>query len=1368
MNHDAPPPAEDTSSTPFDESEVARVFDAYLAGLEAGRAVDPERLLNDHPDIAEPLRACLEVMHLADQMAGGSRSAPDQRCKGANMSFPQAGSGSVVLTTLDLGPGGQPRVHLRDLPEETEPTIKPRSAEMPARNGHGLTRFELQGEIARGGMGVVLKGRDVDLGRDLAIKVLLESYQGNTEVVRRFVEEAQIGGQLQHPGVVPVYELGTFPDRRPFFAMKLIKGRTLASLLQEQTSPAQDLPRFLSIFEAVCQTMAYAHARGVIHRDLKPSNVMVGSFGEVQVMDWGLAKVLPQGGIADEAGSGPAAETVVNTVRSGPAGSGSESLAGSVLGTPAYMAPEQARGELDRIDERADVFGLGAILCEILTGRPPYTGATREEIRARAERGDLADALARIDRSGADAELIGLARDCLAPQPERRPRSAGEVARRMSAYQAGVQERLKAAELARVEAQTRAEEAQARAAIERSRRRRTVALAASVLITAPMIGGGWTYLALQRQERAAWFNRAVSRAEILYAEARRPGDDLGRWLTARDAARALESLLGDAADQPTRRRVRALVRDVTEAATAAENDQKLLNKLVEIRSGKAVDLYGSASDPAYADAFEEAGIDLSSLTPAEAGAKIQARPAAVRVALAAALDDWAAVLSNLRNDRAGAQRLTEAARVADPDPWRNHLRERLRTSQSQDRLTRLRDLARSARADELPAVSLHLLGATLLDLGDPAGAEAILREAQRWYPNDVWLNYTLARCLIRLGRREEAIRYYMAARSLRPETAHELAHVLHEEGETNQAIAIFQDLARLRPEEGWHLTCLSVALRSRGRNQEAEVALDEAIAALRAAIALRPESAQFHFGLGVALYRQGKLDEATTEYHEALRLKPDLVTAHYNLGNTLRDQGKLEEAIKAFREALRLNPDFVPAHYNLGLVLRGPGKLEEAINEFREALRLEPDLPEAHYNLGLALQDQAKVDEAIEEYREALRLEPHFPGAHNALGNALRDRGKRDEAIREYREALRLKPDIAGYHSNLGNALRDQGKLDEAIKEYRKALRLEPDYPEAHNNLGLALHDRRKVDEAIEEYREALRLKPDLVPAHYNLGNALHVQGKPEAAVAEYREAIRLKPDHAEAHYNLGNALRDRGKLEAAIVAYRQAIRLKSDHAEAHCNLGDVLRRQGQFAEALTELKRGHELGSKDPNWRYPSALWVQQAERLVELDAKLPSILSGKLKPSDAAEALGLAQVCYDHKLHGASARFFTEAFQAQPKLADDMQAQNRYNAACAAALAGCGQGKDGLPPDESARAGLRGRALDWLQADLALRRKQLDTDPAAARRALDHWTHDPDLAGVRDADALARLPEAERKGWEALWAEVDVLHKRAQGKTP
>ena len=290
-------------------------------------------------------------------------------------------SGALVDLAETLG--GIPHLLLHDTEGASgvDPLVQPASPEMPVLAARSA-RLQLFGEIARGGMGAVLKGRDVDLGRDLAVKVLLEKHRDRPELVRRFVEEAQIAGQLQHPGVVPIYELGAFADRRPYFAMKLVKGRTLAGVLADRGDVAEGQMGLLGTLLQVGQTVAFAHARGVIHRDLKPSNVMVGSFGEVQVMDWGLAKVLPRGGVADDAEAGRTEqhETLIATARSG---SGSDqSQAGSVLGTPAYMAPEQARGEIEAVDRRADVFAPGAMLCEVLTGQPAFTGRTR--------RGDLA------------------------------------------------------------------------------------------------------------------------------------------------------------------------------------------------------------------------------------------------------------------------------------------------------------------------------------------------------------------------------------------------------------------------------------------------------------------------------------------------------------------------------------------------------------------------------------------------------------------------------------------------------------------------------------------------------------------------------------------------------------------------------------------------------------------------------------------------------------------------------------------------------------------------------------------------------------------------------------------------------------------
>jgi WD40 repeat protein/tRNA A-37 threonylcarbamoyl transferase component Bud32 len=364
-------------------------------------------------------------------------------------------------------------------------------------------RFQLGTELARGGMGVIYRARDESLGRDVAVKVLRERYRADPLVSQRFVDEARITAQLQHPGIPPVFEVGRLDDGRPYLAMKLIKGRTLEALLNERPAPAGDRGRFLAMFEQVCQAVGYAHSKHILHRDLKPANVMVGAFGEVQVMDWGLAKVLQPGGAAvhePEASTQLTGGTEIQTARpGGPADSGT--LAGSMLGTPAFMAPEQAGGELDRLDERTDVFGLGAMLCVILTGAPPYVGKSTEELRLMAIRATLADAHARLDRCGADAKLVELSRACLSAERDGRPRDAVAVAATVTDYLAGVEERARQAERERAAAE-------ARAAEQRKRRRVQRALAATVALA--LVGGivATTWQAL-RATRVADQNRRL-------------------------------------------------------------------------------------------------------------------------------------------------------------------------------------------------------------------------------------------------------------------------------------------------------------------------------------------------------------------------------------------------------------------------------------------------------------------------------------------------------------------------------------------------------------------------------------------------------------------------------------------------------------------------------------------------------------------------------------------------------------------------------------------------------------------------------------------------------------------------------------------
>ena len=271
-----------------------------------------------------------------------------------------------------------------------------------------------------------------------------------------------------------------------------------------------------------------------------------------------------------------------------------------------------------------------------------------------------------------------------------------------------------------------------------------------------------------------------------------------------------------------------------------------------------------------------------------------------------------------------------------------------------------------------------------------------------------------------------------------------------------------------------------------------------------------------------------------------------------------------------------------------------------------------------------------------------------------------------------------------------------------------------------------------------------------------------------EGAIAAFREAIRIKPDYVEAHNNLGVALRDKGDVAGGIAACKEAIRLRPADAPGHCNLGHALKAQGRFRSALTALRRGHELGSRNPRWSAPSADWVREVELLAALDERLPAVLEGKTRPKDGTEWLMFAQLCQTyHKRYAVAARFFEEAFVAEPKLAEDGKAGHRYNAACAAALAGCGQGKDAESLDAKERARLRRLALDWLRADLKVWQKSLDQAPAKAGPAvavqMKHWLADSDFAGVRGPDAIDRLPEAERPDWRKLWQDVETSRKLA-----
>jgi tetratricopeptide (TPR) repeat protein len=1144
--------------------------------------------------------------------------------------------------------------------------------ELPAQLG----RYRVEGEIGRGGMGVVYRVHDPALKRTLAVKVLLRHHQDNPDLKRRFLEEAELMAQLQHPGIAPLHDVGELPEGRPYFSMKLIRGRTLAQLLQERPSPTHDLPGFLAIFGQLCQTLAYAHDRRILHRDLKPSNVMVGAFGEVQVMDWGLAKVLDSQRTS-EADSQPDESSAIAPVRT--AGEDLATHAGAILGTPAFMAPEQARGEIERLDERADVFGLGAILCVLLTGQPPYVGLTKAEVFRQAKEGALTDAHARLQACGADEDLVRLAKACLTPELGARPRHAGLVAEAVATYQAQVQERLQQAEVARAQADVKVQE-------ERKRRRVTLALAAAVVVL--LLGGsvaGWWY-----QEQAAAQQRRLGEAqqgiEASLTEAgklREAGlkqvDNPSAWGTTLAAARtALEHARTLLSQEPDLAET-ALAQQAQQAKAQLEADAKdwqLLAVYDRVRLEQSQwDLQRrqfrlAEAYPRLQQALADYGLAIGGLELGQAAARLRQRPKAVQPHLRAVLEECLAWVPKEQ----GAQRQwLEAVLAVDADPWLKQFRQ-ARAKRAWAEVEQLAAQAEVARYH--PAVLVGLAG-YLRDQA-PATALLLLRRTQQQYPGDFWVNLELGSALYA---------------SIFPRGAD-------------------------RPARGEELPVVN-----------------EAVAFLRVAVGLRPGNAP----------------------------------AHNNLGLTLAAQGDLPGAIACFKKALDLDPNYAETYNNLGIALKDKGDVAGAIACFKKALDLKPKYAQAHTNLGVALKAQGDVKGAIACYHKALDLDPKDAKVHTNLGRALMAQGDVKGAIACFRKALELDPKRAVAHHSLGVTLARQGDVKGAIACFKKALDLDPKYATAHTALGAILCDvKRDYDGAIACFKKALELDPKNATVHYNLGNALKAQGDLPGAIACYQKALDLDPKLAQAHYNLGRALAAQEDLPGAIACYQKALDLDPMHAEAHCNLGSALREQGHFVQALQALKRGHQLGSKRPDWRYPSARWVEDCQRLLDLDTRVPALLKGEDQPKDTAEQLALADLCQRYKKrYAAAVRFYQAAFAAKPKLTPEQQAFHHYNAACAAVLAAAGKGEDASKLEGKEKSRLRQQALAWLRESLQQYARLLaDADARtrqAARQTLQHWQKDSDLDSVRGKDALAKLPEAERAAWQQFWAEVETLRQKA-----
>jgi eukaryotic-like serine/threonine-protein kinase len=953
---------------------------------------------------------------------------------------------------------------LGDRPVARDPVA---TIDQPASEGPGsvVGPYKLLEQIGEGGFGVVFMAEQTaPVRRKVALKVLKPGMD-TRPVVARFEAERQALALMDHPNIARVFDGGVTPSVRPYFVMELVKGVPVTDFCDhDHLTPHQRL----ELFVQVCGAVQHAHQKGIIHRDLKPSNVLVtvrDTVPVVKVIDFGIAKALGQ-------------ELTDKTLFTGFA---------QMVGTPLYMSPEQAGQSGLDIDTRSDIYSLGVLLYELLTGTTPFTAerfkrAAYDEIRRIIREEEPPRPSTRLSESKdklpsisalrhmepakltklVKGELDWIVMKALEKDRSRRYETANGFAVDVERF------------LADEPVLACPPSAAYRLRKFARRNRRSLVTAAVVvlalLIAVGSIAGsiGWTLRdeATRRAQAAEKADQALQEARHLQGQA--------RWREARAAVKRAQALLGGSADAGRQRRVEELLADLT----MAESLEDINLDQAAVRE-ELFDL--AQADLAYARAFRDYGIDIDALPTEDAAERIKGR--AIRAALVAALDDWALVRKHTRKPNRG--RPLAAARAADPDDRRDQLREALRRA---DRET-LKKLAASARGSPLPGPTLLLLADALRSTGATEDALALLRQAQQRCPGDFWINHTLATHLYNRRQWEGAVRYLTAAAALRPDSP------------------IVQ-------------VNLGSALHGKGD-------LDGACAAYRRAAALKPDYAMPHYNLGLLLKDRGRLNEAIAEWRKAVQIRPDFVWAQNNIGKAWKDLGRPDKALAAYRETIRLwrkvvadeatRPDdrgnLGGALDTLGVLLLDKGELREAVRLFEEAV--------VHQQAAL------KANHEHPKYRRFLRNHYlHLAQVHLKLGDHA-------GAARAAAELPRLFPsDWLESYRAVDCLVRCAGLADKDTKlpgSRRKELAR-----------AYAEQVREHVREAIERGRESPKA---LDAVAWFLANDPGFRD-PHRAVELAHRAVELAPGEAEYWATLGAAQYRAGNRKAAVGSLRKATEL--------------------------------------------------------------------------------------------------------------------------------------------------------------------------------------------------------------------------------
>jgi serine/threonine-protein kinase len=716
--------------------------------------------------------------------------------------------------------------------------------------------YEIEDVLGRGGMGIVFRARHLRLNRPVALKMVLAGTCADARERGRFQREAEALAGLRHPNVVQVHDVGEY-EGRPYFTMELVEGGSLSKNLAGTPLSARPAAQLMMILSGAVQA---AHACAIVHRDLKPSNVLLTADGTPKISDFGLARRLD-----DESGL---------------------TQTGVAVGTPSYMAPEQAEGRPDAVGPAVDIYALGAILYELLTGRPPFKGATAAEtIHQVISRDPVAPS--RLNPNvPRDLETVCL--KCLHKSPARRYPTAAALEEEFNRFLRG-------------EAVAARPEGGARRLLRRIRRRPALsaAVAGVVVLAGALVGGaGWYFFERTAVKRAAEADQSATE--------RAAADDLAdmvrelnasRWPAATAALARARGRLGERGPDEQQRLMRQ-----------GEDELRLAARLNEIRLRGTVSAEGVlASDRyerEYEDAFREAGLGQLSDDPAIVAERI--RGSNIPDALITALDHWSvfvkwAVPASDPRRKEWALRVARLAdRDRDPTGWRDRARDPLVLNNTAEFDRMIAD----TRFDQQPV-------ALLLALANEVGAKLrdpleFLKRIQQAHSDDFWSNYSLADVLRASGDHRDALRYYQVARALQPKSSivvYKIGWALGGLGRHKEALEHYRMALGLDPTAASAHNAVAVELWDTGQR-------DEALEALRAGLlACRdPDAAQLHSTLGDCLAIKGRYDEADEQHRKAVALAPENADRKNAYRKFLMRRGRPDEARVMWQAALDSAP----------------------------------------------------------------------------------------------------------------------------------------------------------------------------------------------------------------------------------------------------------------------------------------------------------------------------------------------------------------------------------------------------------------------------------------------------------------------------